>query len=470
MRKLFRAILLLFVIFAISPTSEAASPKYIFYFIGDGMGFGHVQTTEYFCRFGQNAETPDSLIFLTFPVSSSLQTYSANNLMTCSSAAGTALACGTKTNNTFLGVGPEGEHLTSIAEQLRDKGMKIGIITTVAPDDATPGAFYAHQPSRKLFYQIGKDAAESNFDFIGGAGLREPNNKNNPSDINLFTYFSDKGYTLCRGIDGYEQSGKNADKILLLQADSSKTSSLGYTMDQEENSLTLPFMTKAAIGHLSKNAKKGFFLMAEGGLIDHAAHINDAGCMVQEILSFNESLKAAYEFYKKHPKETLIIVTADHETGGLALGTVDGNNMQHLDYINYQKISKDKLAKIIKNILKENKKNSWNEMKEFLKKNFGLWDKIPVNTGEEGDLMKYFQVTFLSKTGIETQTLYAHTDQFTEAVFKLINKKAGIGWTTFSHTGNPVPFYAIGVGAENFSKPMNNKDIPAILRKLSGIK
>ena len=104
MRKLFRAILLLFVIFAISPTSEAASPKYIFYFIGDGMGFGHVQTTEYFCRFGQNAETPDSLIFLTFPVSSSLQTYSANNLMTCSSAAGTALACGTKTNNTFLGV------------------------------------------------------------------------------------------------------------------------------------------------------------------------------------------------------------------------------------------------------------------------------------------------------------------------------------------------------------------------------
>ena len=148
----------------------ANTPKYIFYYIGDGMGMGQVMGAEAYNRtvLGNN----DHLLMMQFPVSAVSTTFSASSPVTDSAAAGTALATGNKTNNGMLGMTPDSTSVTSIAKTLFDDGYGIGLVTSVYPDDATPGAFYTHVPSRSMYYEIGKDAASCGYDFIGGSNLR----------------------------------------------------------------------------------------------------------------------------------------------------------------------------------------------------------------------------------------------------------------------------------------------------------
>ncbi|MDE5838247.1 MAG: alkaline phosphatase, partial [Paramuribaculum sp.] len=160
----------------------AATPKYIFYYIGDGMGMGQVMSAEAYNRTVYNNSTP--LLMMQFPVASVATTYSASSPVTDSAAAGTSLAAGSKTNNGMLGMNADTVNVTSIAKQLFDLGYGVGIVTSVAPDDATPAAFYAHVPKRSMFYEIGKQAAESGYDFIGGANLRGTKAKDRkPNDL-----------------------------------------------------------------------------------------------------------------------------------------------------------------------------------------------------------------------------------------------------------------------------------------------
>ena len=145
---------------------SANAPKYIFYFIGDGMGMGHVMTTETYNRTVLGND--EHIMMLQFPVASLAMTYSANSKITDSAAAGTALSTGFKTNNGMLGMTPDSVPVTSIAKELQAMGYGIAIATSVQPDDATPGAFYTHVPSRKMFYEIGLDMAHSDYDMFVG--------------------------------------------------------------------------------------------------------------------------------------------------------------------------------------------------------------------------------------------------------------------------------------------------------------
>lgn len=210
-------------------------------------------------------------------------------------------------------------------------------------------------------------------------------------------------------------------------------------------------------------------MMVEGGNIDYAGHSNDGGTAIKEILNFDRTLRIAYDFYNEHPEETLIIVTADHDTGGLAIGSIfTGYNMQP-QYIDYQKISKDRFNEECKDILKSRREYTWYDMKELLKEKLGFWAGVPVTEKQTAILEEKFAKTFEMRNSEDQKTLYQNFDEFSTAVFNIFNEICGIGWVTYNHTGNYVPVYAIGVDAEKFEGLHDNTNIPMIIREITGI-
>ncbi len=440
-----------------------ASPKYVFYFIGDGMGMGHVMATQIYNREVLRNDKP--ILMMQFPIVSMAMTYSATGPVTDSAAAGTALSTGYKTLNGMLGVTPDSVDVTSVAKEFKDNGFGVGVVTSVSPDDATPGAFYAHKPSRSMYYEIGKDMAVSGYDFIAGATLRGAKDKGGkPTD--LMEILEQNGVSVAFGIDAIKSA--KTDKMLLLNTDTLRVNNIGYTIDSIKNGLTLPQMTRACLSHLEKTSPDKFFMMVEGGNIDHAAHSNDGGAVIKEVLNFNEAIAIAYDFYLAHPDETLIVVTADHDTGGFTIGNKYLGYDAKVEYIDYQRISKDMFSAECYAILRSRSIFTWEDMKEMLTDKLGFWSHIPVTEVQEGVLKEKFEDTFTHRNSKDEKTLYGSFNEFTVSVFKLLNDVSGLGWTTSGHTGNPVPVFAIGVGATEFSNLNNNTEIPIKIRNLSG--
>lgn len=442
----------------------AASPKYIFYFIGDGMGLGHIMITEAYNRTVLNND--EHLTMLQFPVTSMATSYSANRHITDSSAAGTALSTGNKTNNYMLGVTPDSVPVFSIAKALKDNGYGVGIATTVTLNDATPAAFYGHAPNRKLYYEIGKGIIGSNYEFFAGYNLISKNN-NKGEKTDLYEKIEKDGYKIVKGKEEYEKI-KNHNKIILLNKPN-RAGHCGYTVDSMGNdNFNVPYLTQTCMNHLQKNSPEKFFMMIEGGNIDWIAHANDPG-VVKSILDFNEGIKIAYDFYKKHPDETLIVVTADHNTGGMTFG-VRGNKRVTLKNLDYQKVSISMFQEYCKDLQKSGKEITWDDMKTYLKQNLGLYGAIEVDKKDDKLIQESFNKTFTKKDVEDVKTLYTTYNNFIADVFNVFNKYTGIGWTTTGHTGDFTPVYAIGVGAEEFNGLNNNIDLPKKIAKIAGAK
>lgn len=434
---------------------NAAAPKYVFYFIGDGMGMGHVMAAQNYNR--EVLKNSEPILMMQFPVVSMVTTYSASGRVTDSAAAGTALSTGYKTNNGMLGVTPDSVPVTSVARYLKDAGWGIGVITTVAPDDATPGAFYAHQPSRSMAYEIDKEMAQSGYEFVAGSKLKGTKDKaGNPTDI--YAHFARHNVAIARGFD--ELKNIDSKRVLLLNADS-LDSNCGYTIDSIKGALNLPGMTQACVEHLQKHTPERFFMMVEGGNIDYAGHSNDGGAAVKEILNFNQAIKVAYDFYLAHPDETLIVVTADHNTGGMAVRFGD------LSLIDYQRMSKDQFGYYTKSILNSRRIFTWEDMKAELKNLFGFWGKVSISEKQEKVLAEKFENTFNLRNSANQETLYNSFNEFSVEVFKIINDKAGFGWVATGHTGDPVPLFAIGRGAYQFMGVHDNTEIPKIIKSIT---
>ncbi len=444
----------------------AAPPKYIFYFIGDGMGMGHTMATETYNRTVLGND--DKILMMQFPVSSFAMTYSYQNPITDSAAAGTALSTGHKTSNGMLGMNPDTVAVVSIARELKDNGYGVAIASSVTINDATPAAFYAHQPKRSMFYEIGKDMAASNYDFFAGPGIKGTEDSNgNPTD--LLDILTKNGYTIVRGVENMPQA-KDKKKIILFDKEGRSVSSIGFTIDSVPDALTLPEITRQSIAHMKKVSPDAFFMMIEGGNIDYAGHANDGGTAIKEILKFNEALREAYNFYLQHPEETLIVVTADHDTGGMTTGVEKGPKKVNFKNIDYQKVSKDAFSNMCKEMIKTGKEVEWSWMKKYLMDNFGLYTYIPVSKEQNEDLIEEFEKTFKYHASKDKQTLYNSFNEFVEEIFEILDHTTGFGWTTPSHTGNPVPVFAVGNGAEEFRNVNNNIDIPDKIRKITGLK
>lgn len=457
MKKIFFAIAM---IGAAMASFAQQAPKYVFFYIGDGMGMQPVMTAQTYNR--QILQNDEPLLMMQFPVASWSMTYSASSPITDSAAAGTALATGSKTINGMLGVTPDTVAVTAVARQLKDEGWGVGIITSVYADDATPGAQYAHVASRKMYYDIDVQAAKSGYDFIAGAGLKGLVDKDGaPTDIPVI--MTENGVQMVRGKEGINMI--NSEKVVLLSEEGMPDYNIGYTIDSIPQALTLPLITETCLKHLEKMTPDRFYMMVEGGNIDHALHANDAAAAITEILNFDEALKVAYDFYLRHPDETLIIVTADHDTGGMShVNARDG-----LDALRYVKVSKEEFSNYCKAILRSRMVYLWQDMKQYLSENFGLFTHIAVSPQEEEELISKFNETFEMRNSADQETLYASFNAFAVAVFDLVNQAAGTLFTTTGHSGNPVPVFAVGVGSDQFKGVNNNTDLPVILRRILGL-
>lgn len=204
--------------------------------------------------------------------------------------------------------------------------------------------------------------------------------------------------------------------------------------------------------------------MVEGGKIDWACHSNDVATVFNEVVDMDEAIKVAYEFYKKHPKETLIVVTADHETGGLALGT--GRYALNLKVIQYQKNSVDVLSARISELRKsKGNKVSWEEMKSFLSDNMGFWKEIPISWEQEKKLHDEYERSFVKDKVVFEKSLYSKSEPMAARAKEVLNEIAMVGWASGSHSAGYVPVFAIGAGSQLFSGKMDNIEIPQRIAK-----
>lgn len=434
--------------------------KYVFLIIGDGMGLNQINGTEMYLAELEGEIGFKPLLFTQFPNAGLLRTHSASNGVTDSAAAGTAIATGSKTKNGTVGLDSTlFNPVYSIAVKARNAGKKVGIVTSCGLDDATPAAFYAHQPKRSMQYEIAINAYSSRFDFFGGATFTKPETRSDGSlGHNVYRQMEEEGYVLAYGFDEYKEKSTDAERIIVLERKERKLLDLVYAIDRQESDLSLAQLSEAAVEHLSRDNQDGFFLMIEGGTIDMACHANDAATTFAEVLDLDETVKIALDFYQKYPEETLIIVTADHETGGMVLGA--GSSRLNLQVLQHQKMSQMALSARIEQ-LREQKKNkvSWEEIKALLTEAMGFWDKVTLTEAEEAQIREAYKISFVDGDASKVETLYQKDEKISVAANKVINKKANVGWMSSGHSAGFVPVFAIGAGAESFNSLMDNTQL-----------
>ena len=417
-------------------------PKYVFLFIGDGMGTAQIQSARFYKGTVDNngAVTEADLSFTSFPQVGSVTTYDSTSFCPDSASTATSIATGHKTESGVINMCPWTRDVPyeTIAEKLHaQKGYKVGVISTVNIDHATPAAFYAHQKTRKNYYQIGVELANSGFEYFAGGEFQKVNGDGTGPDNHTVAANGEWQLT------DYVKKG-----IELL------------------------------------NNKKGFFLMTESGKIDWACHANDAAASIHDVLEMSNAVQAAVDFYNAHPNETLILVTADHETGGMAIGYKTTNYDTFLTNLAHQKMSYAKFDSTYVQGYIANKTPFETAMQD-VKNVFGLTlptdpaaasaGKLLLTDYEVENLRKAYERTLQvgsssqSKMSQQDYELYGTYIPFSMAVCHTINHKSGMDHTTYAHTGAMVNVYAMGVGAEKFGGVYDNTEIYHKLAELTKV-
>lgn len=445
--KLARVLGLILLLAVACTLGAAEKVKYVFLFIGDGMSLPQRMMAEDFLF--KTEQGP--LLINHFPYQAPTTTRSTSSLITDSAASGTAIACGEKTSNGRIGLDTPGKRrLESVAEVARDRGKKVGIVSCVTINHATPASFYGHRPSRGNAYELGLDLIASNFDYFGGGGLDAPDNKKSAEyKGNIYELAEKAGYKVVSGRAGFDALAAKDGKVWARGANGS----LEYAIDQSQDSdqPTLVDFTRKGIELLDN--PDGFFIMVEGGKIDWMCHANDAGTVLHEMLRFNDAVKVAVDFAAKHPEETLIVVTGDHETGGLTLGFAGTGYVSKVDLLQNQKCSLNKL----KERISAAKATSFDELKPLITECFGLKfegdkkDPLVVVAEEEASLRATFE---------------RDPKALAMAVVRLFDNKASLGWTSTAHTALPVITSATGKGGQTFQGMIDNTDIAKKLKEV----
>lgn len=286
----------------------------------------------------------------------------------------------------MLCIDPDENKLLSMSFDLQEMGYNVGIMSSVPVNHATPASFYARNASRYTYYDISAEMASSGFEYFAGSGMIHYFGKENDKESSA-AVLERNGMNVCFSIEEVEEAIEDGDRILLCQPYNEEKEPSNYEAGgaAPEGHIVLSEMLELGMERLGE--KEPFFIMCEGGEIDWAGHANKTMPMVAALLEFDNAVKKAYEFYLEHPKETLIIVTADHGTGGIALNSQPD------------------------------------------------WEKLEQAWTEAGN-----------------------RNVLKSSENKKLNKDCNIGWTTRGHTGEPVPVYAIGKGAEKFAGRMDNTE------------
>lgn len=448
---------------------QAQQARYVFFFIGDGMGLAHVAAAEAYLDATGTDKNETGLTFTDFPVIGMSTTHSDNRFITGSAAAGTALATGHKTTiGTISMDASKSKPLKTIAEQARDDGFKVGIISSVSIDHATPAAFYAHQPERGMYYEIALNLTDSDFDFFGGGGFKYPLGDDN---VSVYDIAREKGYTISQTRKSFNKLKKGDEKVIATGSVLEASGALRYAIDQDKRDIPLEDFVEKAIELLEND--KGFFVMCEEGKIDWAAHENDGRTVLENVVSLSKSVDEALEFYKKHPDETLIIVTADHETGGLSMGHSTSKYDTEYAYLAAQEVSSQTFTAIADSLFADERNQNLGYAMQLVEDYFGLGGKsgLELSDYEQGLLEEAYWVSSSNKdmNNEEANVKYGGYYPLAVTATRILNNKSGLAFSTWSHTGIPVPVFAIGVGAEAFDGYYDNTDIPKKIAKAMGI-
>lgn len=457
----------LFIIFlGFSCLVNAETPQNVILFIGDGMSVPQRMLADEFARkVGHGPLAMNNLAYV-----ATTRTCSSNSLVTDSAAAATAIACGVKTNNGSIGVDAKGQSQRSCAEVARDAGKKVGIITTVTLTHATPAGFYGHRSSRGQTYGLALDLANSQMDFFAGGGLDYSYNDRKAAGYvgDAYAYAASKGYTVISNRADFAAITSHTGKILTRFTDGP----LSYAIDSEaQNQPSLAEMTRKALEVLP--SPKGFFLMVEGGRIDWAGHANDAATNLREVLAFDEAVRVALAFQKTHP-ETLIVVTGDHETGGMSMGFAGTGYALYPERLKNQTMSVGAFDQMVQRVLSENPEADFDAIAPVITQAFGLIaqnrpknNPLSVTNEEKKELKDAFKHDCdLHHRHVKENKKYDGEKQYKlGGVCRLIlSHKSGIGWSSSAHTAMPVLTTAQGVGAERFTGLIENTQISAVLK------
>lgn len=493
-------------------TAGTDVPKYVFLFIGDGMSYPQVQLTNYYLSASQGEtagtvtvdgeekavlSSKNNLTMMNFPVAGSAQTYDSTSFAPDSASTATSIATGRKTWSGSINVSEDfTQTYETIAEKLKaQKDMKIGILSTVNLNHATPAAFYAHQASRSSYYDIGLELIDSGFDYFAGGGLLQTTGKEEDKK-DLYALAEEAGIKVVK-TQAEAQALTAADgRAIVIDEHLADSSAMAYELDRAADEWALADYVEKGIEVLDN--EKGFFMMVEGGKIDWACHANDAASTITDTIALDNAVEKAVEFYNEHPEETLIIVTGDHETGGLTIGFAGTDYDTFLKNFENQKISYAKYDSDYVSAYKENK-TDFDTVMEDVTELFGLQapagtkgeatqqkdsaDQHPesdkdgalVMTEYEYSQLKAAYETTMSRTGEEEAFAqdeyirYGSYEPLTVTITHILNNKSGINFGSYAHTGLPVEVLVQGVGAQNFEGYYDNTDIYNRLAALLGV-
>ena len=473
-------------------SGDLESPKYVFLFIGDGMSYPQIQATADYLgaladddymqaepslddNGGAVLDGPVALNFMNFEAAGSAVTYDSNSFAPDSASTATSISTGHKTYSGSINVDETGTvEYETISEKLHEQlGWEVGVISSVNLNHATPAAFYAHQASRGDYYEIGEELVASGFEYFAGGGLLDPDN-GGESD-NLYDLAEEAGYTVSMDYATHDTVTAD-DKVVLIDEYLADSDAMAYEIDRTDDMWSLADYVEKGIDVLMNDT--GFFMMCEGGKIDWACHANDAATTIHDTMAFSDAVQVAIDFAEEHPEETLILVTGDHETGGLTIGFAGTDYDTYLSLLESQTIS---FTQFDEQYVAEYKANgtSFEEVLADIEELFGLKTE-----GEEGDKLvlteyeietlraayeKSVNGTATSSYEQEEYVLYGTYEPLSVTITHIINNKSGVSFTSYSHTGLPVAVFADGVGADEFNGYYDNTDIYNKLADMLGV-
>ncbi len=457
-------------------TFESPAAKYVFLFIGDGMASVQVHAAEAYLANRKvhddvgGSEKTEKLQMSTLPVEGLASTFPWNSLITDSAPAATAIATGKKTADGVISMDPtKTRNYTTISEAAKRAGMKVGVVSSVSIDHATPAVFYSHEPNRNSYHSIGHQLVTSGFDYFAGGGFVDVDGTRPgvTSKGNILSTAVGAGYELADTRAEFEAlvPGK---KALAINPVLDSAAALYYEIDRvhaddRPSHISLAEFTTKGIELLYTQNEAGFFMMVEGGKIDWACHANDARTAIDDTIAFDDAVGVALSFMENHPHETLIVVTGDHETGGMSMGWAGTAYASHFELMEAQKVSFLALDARVAELKAASPAATLdlsplvNEMETLL----GLKYSSLTTFEKERLDAAYVKAMFGTSTNSaeEDSLLYGSYNPFSVTVTHILNNRAGIGWTSYAHTAVPVPVYAGGAGAEKFDGYYDNTDI-----------
>ena len=447
-------------------TWTGSPAKYVFLFIGDGMGAQQIRAAELYAMGGESFGL-EGLSFTRFEGRGTCSTHPAGAPVTDSAAAATALASGYKTDNGVINMNPgRRRRFFSVADAAKASGMKVGVVSSVSVNQATPAAFYAFAPSRKDFYGIGTQLVESGVDYFGGGGFHRHRGRNKDKK-SLYDMAAERGIAVLRDRKVILDRRPGEGRVFAVSPVLDATGSMPYAIDGDEEGLSLAAAMRKGIELLDN--PRGFFMHVEGGKIDWACHANDAATAVWDILAFDEAVREALRFAAGRPEETLIVVTGDHETGGMRVDVPEAEAGAFFRRLSAQKESHQAFERKIAACRRT--KQSFKEFLPVVIESFGLRD---LSASELRELERAFRLSMTPRKKRPKDKaflrLYGGYEPLAVVALRLSNGRAGVGWSTFFHTGSPLPVHAHGVGAALFDGRYDNTDVAWKLFSIMGLR